>query len=413
MKTKIILNKDIIKEIILEIDNNHTLFDDPTLEKGKMGLSIFYFFCYHFYNEERYKKKGEAMVEESFKLLSDISLGNNYDTKYRTDSLSNVISSFGKALLFIQYKFDFDYDFTTYYNQISDVLIELNIQNIKEKDFDFFSGALSAGHFFINKYYYDNDNLAKDELLKICKSLNESAIYHSKDQVFWKAPALNDVTYLGISHGSAMIINFITKLFELNILNNESKVEKKLLKNAVNFLIGQKRNVIDGYFPHVLPNKEKAQATQFGICYGDLGVLYSLYNANKILLDSKIEKEVTQMLLTTTKRKKNMKYTFDAGIFYGASGIYCTFKDLFKRTNNSLYMEASEYWYNQIVTYRDLNYKKHAGFKYTLKSNDNDDNIDESDMFSFGWGLAGIGICLMQGENKKLPSISETLLIGI
>lgn len=54
-----------ISEIIIEIDKNHSLFKDPSLENGKMGLALFYFFCHHFYKEDKYLKKGENMIEES------------------------------------------------------------------------------------------------------------------------------------------------------------------------------------------------------------------------------------------------------------------------------------------------------------------------------------------------------------
>lgn len=269
----------ILLEIISEIDKNHSLFNDPSVENGKMGLALFYFFCHHFYQDRGYKIKGDDMIEESIHLLSEISQRSRFTPKYRTDSLSNVISSFGKGLLFVQYRFNYGYDFTEYYKHISSVLVELNRQNIKEKDFDFFSGALSAGHFFLNKYYHEKDIFSKNILSETSDALAREAIYYTKNEVFWRSSALLNQVYLGISHGSAMIINFLTKLFEIGVMNEDSIKEKQRLEDSVNFLMNRKRNLIDGYFPYTFSDNTQQEATQFAMCYGDLGILFALNNA--------------------------------------------------------------------------------------------------------------------------------------
>ncbi len=401
----------ILLEIISEIDKNHSLFNDSSVESGKMGLALFYFFCHHFYQDNDYIIKGEDMIEDSIHLLSEISQCSRFTPKYRTDSLSNVISSFGKGLLFIQYQFNHGYDFTEHYKRISSVLVELNRQNLKEKDFDFFSGALSAGHFFLNKYYHEKDAFSKNALLEISNSLKKEGIYQTKNEVFWRAPALLNQVYLGISHGSAMIINFLTKLFEIGIMNDDNIKEKQLLEHAVNFLVKRKRSLIDGYFPHTFSDKNQQEPTQFAMCYGDLGILFALYNANKIIQNPAIGKEIDHMLATSTLRKKDSRYTFDGGIFYGASGIFCIFKELFRRSNHPSYKEVYTYWFNQIITYREPHRKKTAEFINAFEQVENKNN--PSVRFSYGWGIAGIGICLMLGLDKKLPLINETLLIGI
>jgi len=401
----------ILLEIISQIDENHSLFNDPSVENGKMGLALFYFFCHYFYQDRGYKIKGEDMIEDSIHLLSEISQRSRFTPKYRTDSLSNVISSFGKGLLFIQYRFNYGYDFTEYYKSINSVLIELNRQSIKEKDFDFFSGALSAGHFFVNKYYHEKDAFSKNILLEISDALEREAIYHTKNEVFWRSPALLNQVYLGISHGSAMIINFLTKLFEIGVINEDSIKEKQLLKHAINFLMNRKRNLINGYFSHTFSDKNPQEATQFAMCYGDLGILFALYNANKIIQNPVIGKEIDKMLAASVLRKKDSRYTFDGGIFYGASGVFCLFKELFRRSNHISYEEAYTYWFHQIMTYRAPHRKKNAGFINAFEQVENKNN--PSVRFSYGWGIAGIGICLMLGSDKKLPLINETLLIGI
>lgn len=404
------INK-IIFEIIFEIDNNIELFDDPSIENGTMGLALFYFFCHQFYEDDTYREKGEQMVEKSINILSSISANEKFNPKYRGDSLTNVIASFGKGLLYIQFKLLYGYEFSQHLDSLSDILIELTNQSLKEKDFDFFSGALSSGHFFLNRYFYTQDERSKKSLLNIYNALEKTAIHQNEDMVCWISPAYANTVYLGISHGSAMIINFLTKLFELKILDLNSVKEKQLLTKAVNFVLSQKRNNKNGFFPNVYNPEITENGTQFTMCYGDLGVLFGLVGANRILQIKNIEIEIEEIVATCIKRENDPQYTFDATIFYGASGVFCVFNELNKRYKDTFTANVSNYWYKQIITNRIFDKNTMAGFVEGSYYKENPHN--KSALFSYGWGLAGIGICLMIGLKPELPLLSETLLIGI
>jgi len=403
--------ENIITEIISEVDNNYQFFKDPSIESGYMGLAMFYFYCHRYFKDEKFKDKGELMIENSIRTLSDISTNKNFKPKYRGDSLSNIISSFGKGLLFIENQLGYNYDFSEFHSQLNEILLELTERNLIDKDFDFFSGSLSAGHYFLNKYSYQKSDFSKAILLKILDGIRKEAIIPKKDQLCWAAPTLANTVYTGISHGSAMIINYITKLFEFSIVSQNDVNQKKLLENAVDFVMAKKREIVDGYFPNkCLSESKNIEATQFAICYGDLGILYALYNANKILMKPKLGFQIDSMLKTSMCRTKNSRYTYDGGIFYGASGIFCVFKDLYERSEDDRFRNSYQYWYDQIISYRDPYKKSHAGF---ISSIDYVKKGDNSSFYSFGWGISGIGICLMIGLDKDLPLLNETLLIGI
>lgn len=398
-------------EIIDSIDKNVQLFDDASVEYGKMGLALFYFYCHQHYNDDKFLEKGEQLINESIIWISNISQL-PFTPKYKGDSISNVIASFGKGLLFLQYNWDYKYDFDNFYTVIEDTLEELTARNLEEKDFDYFSGALSAGYFYLNKYYYQKDEKSKLILNRIYLSIQECAIHASPNEVYWKTSYVyHNLIYLGISHGSAMFVNFISKLIKCNVIENDN-LNRDFLNKAVNLIINQKRDLVEGYFPNHFNNecKEKEGATIFGICYGDLGVLYAIHNANEILNDSSLDAKITSMLINATQRKMNPQYTYDAGLFYGASGIYFVFKELYDKTQVLPYKECYKYWFKQIMALKFSQIEEKAGYTFICSPKETDQSI--SDEFSLGWGLAGIGISLLIEINPNLPSLQEVILLG-
>lgn len=400
---KSILN--LISDFTSEIEKNKKIFDNPTVEKGTMGIAIFYYYCYKVLeNDEAYLRKAEEMIDLSISLVSEISSSQKFSPAYRLDSLTNIFSSFGKGLLFIENRFNLDYNFNNYILQVSDVLEELHKNTQADNDYDFTSGKLSLGNFFLNKYSYTKNTRSKEILLNIYESLKKDAKYKNSD-VYWVSPKLDNNVYLGISHGSAMIINFITKLYKLDLIDKQDFKEKFFLQNAVNFIYSQKRECVDGYFPNLLIEKN-IDKTQFTLCYGDLGVLFALKNANSILKNAKDANEISSMLGTSMQRKMDSKYTFDGSLIYGAGGVFSVFDSLCKRyENEDKLKKARDYWYNELLEYVN----KGNSFFYERDNK----GFDQNYRYSFGWGLAGIGISLIQGTNNKLPSVEELLFTGI
>ena len=403
------LSQDIIENIIGEINENVYRFENPSVEDGTRGLAIFYFYCHRAYGEEIYLNKAEEMIEASINFLTSISNESTFIPKYKGDSLSNLIASFGKGLLFVENRLNYKYDFTEYYEVIDDILIELLSKSLQERDFDFFSGALSAGHYFINKFNVYNDKTSQENLLKIYEALIKESISNENNQIYWKAPVYADQVYIGISHGSAMIINFLVKLFNIGIFHQDNISAKQILNKAVNFVMAQKREIENGFFPHVFESGSQPEATIYAMCYGDVGILYTLKTSLYILNESQHNDDIEKMLMKCSKRKKNINHTSDASIFYGASGIYCIYRALFLSSKDINFKKVYEYWNAQIITYQNNEKHNCAGFSFLFNEESNRNSLQ----YSFGWGLAGLGICMLLEMDKDLPILNELLLIGL
>lgn len=399
---------DIIERIIKEIDDNVYRFNNPSVEDGSMGLAIFYFYCHKYYGAEIYLTKAEEMIEISIQFLSKVSDESNFTPKYKGDSLSSLIASFGKGLLFVEGKLGYKYDFKQYYEVIDEILVELSSKSLAERDFDFFSGALSAGHYFINKFNIYKDETSRQALLDIYNALIKEAISDTPDQIYWKAPVYEDQVYLGISHGSAMVINFIVKLFKIGIFSQNDLSQKQIINKAINFVMSRKREIDDGFFPHVYDDGIQPKTTIYAMCYGDLGILYVLKSSLEII-ESKHSFEIEKMLLKCSDRKKDFNQTSDAGIFYGASGIYSIYRSLFSQFKIAKFKQVYEYWNSQIITYYDSEKNNCAGFTFLFHDSNNKNFIQ----YSFGWGLAGLGICILLDRDRDFPLLDELLLIGL
>ncbi|WP_426482156.1 lanthionine synthetase LanC family protein [Chryseobacterium sp. R2ACT005] len=402
---------EILSHISIDIQNNLNLFKDGTVESGYLGLAVFNFFLHETYRDIKFLEQGELMIEHAIISISEQSKNEFFIPKYRGDTLLNLISSFGKGLLFIDKNLRYDYDFSSYYNQINETLKEIVEPALKSKDFDLFSGALAAGHYFLNHHVHFKSTVGLQIVHDIVFNLTQCAIYHQDDQVYWKAPAYGDKVYLGISHGSAMIINFLTKLFQHNILTRDNHNELNLLRNAVNFVWAQKRSFDKGFFPNFYPDIDVPNTpTQLSMCYGDLGVLYSLYNASQVIHDEELKNEVESMLLKTAARSYDSNYTLDGGVIFGCSGVYFILDRLYRNTGKKYYFDYSKYWIEQILLCKDPHQNTLSKFKFALEKYE---DFNTAAKFSFGWGLAGIGCTLLSSFNKKLPALDELLIIGI
>lgn len=402
------MNKKLLGSIYEYIIQNEKNFDDfdYSLEMGNSGLLIYYYYHFHYFKDENLLKTAREKVRS---IMSTLEEGiKEFKAEYRTDSLSNSLSGLGKSLLMIEYKLDDYWSFKNIHDSLYEYFILLNEQNFKNKDFDFNSGALSIGHYFINYYKIHQDNRSKKALLNIVDAIKTNAIYHNNNEIYWKSPVLNDKIYLGLSHGSAMILNFLNKLLILNVISIEDKEVDDLLDKVVRFILTQKRNYPLGHFPINYPDSKDLSPTQFSMCYGDLGISYSLYMTCKLQNKNKsLQRECLNLLLSCAKRKRHLDTTYDASIIYGASGLYILFDQLYSQVPLSKFFSARNYWLENITDYRKEERSSYVGFKNMF------DNQGVKINLSFGWGLIGIAISLMTGYREDLPRVDELTMVGI
>ena len=395
-------NDTSISDILNYIDLNENKINNASFDLGLSGIALFYFYYASYSGNSIYSEKGLDCLKRCIEMLSDTEYVKN-SIKYKTDSFDNHLSSFGRVLLFINNNFKDQIDAEDLYLSLDEILVTLIKSKIEIKDFDIDSGALSSGYYFLARYRYSEDKSKFKNLLeRIVEGLEDAQIEVNSEEIYWSSPSMNNTVYLGISHGSAMIINFLSKMIIIDVLKEKSE---KLLKKAINFVLNQKRDQINGAFPNCYP-AEPSEPTQFSQCYGDLGIGYSLYIASLSLNDEIVLNEAMAILMKCVERKKEDNLTKDASIIYGASGVGHLFKKLANIEKSEELMKAANYWFEQITSYQN-DQSLYAGYQCMFG------NLNDIEWgMSFGWGISGIGITLMKYDNKSLPNLEELLMIG-
>jgi len=369
--------------------------NDPSFETGILGLALFYIFYSEFTNDKAYLDKAETLILKAFRHLN----AETFQRSYKTDTIDNQLGHFGRFIAFNKQNNLIDFEVDEYLLKLDSILFDLMKSKASLGNFDYQSGALAAGFYLIDRV--DEGDGIREKLSYLVLQIKEKSISDSDGGIYWTLPTLHNRVYLGISHGSALIMSFICDVMELQI---EVDTCAEILRKASHFLMKQESDFGKGLFPHYLTDSEPGPK-QFSLCYGDIGIGYALLRTGQLLGDRDIEKNAERILADCLNRKKEDNLTLDASIIYGAAGLATTFEKIFRYNNDDRYLEASSYWYEKIIEYPTFD-NEFAGYKSRVAKENDFENL------GFSWGIAGIGIALMRSLNQQLPDISSLTLIA-
>lgn len=362
------------------------------LSSGKLSVALFYCYLSDYQKDERYLTIAGDVLDECFEEMSPkLYKGHNYFLE---------LAELGVFLEFVKKNNWHSADTEQFLESIDKHLYEYMKKKIANRNLDVYAGALMAGSYYLSRKT-DNDLVEKylRELVFVIdnlKSLDESG------GCFWQSPIFNDDrVYTGISHGSAMIINFLCGVHQKGI---EVQLCGDLIKNACLFLQNIKGNdAHKALYPNIIG--EKLGDIQLSFCYGDLGTSYALLRASEVLKDKELHQEILNDLHHLGRLTNSILANIsDAGITYGAVGVATIFDRIAKLENNLIFEAYANFWYEKIPDFRTYD-NQTIGYQAQFNQYNPATNI------AFGEGIAGIGIAVMCFLNKKLPPIYE--LIGL
>lgn len=381
---------------ILSVIGNYDdgILKNASYETGLLGYALYYSYLAKLTGESAHTAKAHDYVDRAIEAL-DLK---NFRRIYDTDSLDGHLSHIGRFLVFVEQQHLLEIDSAAYLDQLDEILFDLMKSKITIKDFDSLSGAMASGYYFLAR---KKSGVNVDtQLAYLVSSLDNFAEKDKQGDYFWKSPSLYNRVYLGISHGSSLVIAFLSQVCELGIEKDRCKT---VIRKAVNFLKKHYRvSPYKGLFPNMVG--DKIEPMQFAMCYGDIGNGYALFKAGVVLEDTAISDFANLVLDDCLLRSKEDNLTLDASIFYGASGLVISFRKMYDLTGDQRYLSRSNYWYEQILTYR-IHENAYAGFRSRL---------DESELWnvSFGWGLLGIGLTLMAYSDRQLPTFDSLTFVA-
>jgi lantibiotic modifying enzyme len=384
-----------IEKIRAALDPIWMMIHNASYETGLTGLSLFYFYYALFSGNRIYADRADAFI---IKGISALDLP-SFKPASTTDSLDAQLSHVGRFIGFVKFHRLSELDIDDYLLELDGALAMLMETKISGRNFDLYTGALAAGYYFLSRP--ENNQKVNDWLTTLVAGIEEGAEKDDDGDYCWRMPTLFNRVYLGISHGSALIISFLTNVYERGIANESCD---RIIRKAVNFLLKMKFGFAKGLFPNYIGEVDKGPK-QFALCYGDIGIGYALFRAGTVLKEPKLLVEAEMVLADCLGRKKEDGLTYDASIMYGAAGLAAVFEKLYRISGDRRFWYAANDWYSCISEYA-VHGTAFCGYKTKL--------ADGGDLYNinFGYGIIGIGISLMRAIKRDLPPIDPLLLIA-
>lgn len=368
----------------------------PSLFSGHGGIALFYAHYYQMTQDLKYLKICVRILNKLLKLIEN-------------DQISYTFSQ-GLAGIgwLVQQLIDMKIINSENYNleEFDKYLENYSILELKNGNYDYLHGGLGAGIYFLNR---PND-FSIESLNSIIDALYETATFDNNG-IYWldkfsiqydekdKRPRVN----FGKAHGMSSIIYFLSKVFEKGISIDKTEC---LLRGSLDFILSIRSKGVLSYFPDFyFLDKNKSGYSRLAWCYGDLSILSSFFIASKALNDDVLFKETQRIALLTSKRIEIGETSLiDGGICHGYAGVSLIYKKFYDFTNNNVFIEVSNYWYEQLIS----EIEKSGGpqnFKHFLK----DHFIKSFDLLT---GLTGAALVMMIHNNNNLNSFEKCLLLN-
>lgn len=386
----------VIDEITIAIEGKDkgTLVN-PSYETGLLGYALYYAFLAKYKNEPSHITTAETYFDRAMEAL-DIA---RFQRVYDTDSIDGHLSHIGRFIAFVNEHNLLNIDGDQYLASLDGILFDLMKSKISIQDFDSLSGAMASGYYFLSRKR--NGINVDDELKFLILNLENFAQKDKDGDYFWKSPSLYQRMYIGISHGSSLMISFLCQAHTFGI---ETETCERIIRKAANFVQKQyRKSPYKGLFPNMIG--DPIEPMQFALCYGDIGTGYALFEAAKVIKDDHLSALAEVVLSDCLTRTKEDNLTLDAGIFYGASGIVIAFDKLARISADERFEKRKVYWYQKIQEYKGES-NEFAGFVSRLDKESHLWNV------AFGWGILGVGITLMSYSDKKFPPIDKLTFIA-
>ncbi|WP_143305165.1 lanthionine synthetase LanC family protein [Chitinophaga vietnamensis] len=391
----IITHEEVITDITRCLEGTEAALHNPSYETGLLGYALYYLYLGKYTGKEEYMQQASLYFDKGMASL-DLK---HFSKVYQTDSLDGHLAHIGRFLIFCKKHALMDVESDAYLQSLDGILSTLMKSKVSIRDFDINSGAIASGQYYLARLKSGAN--VREQLEYLVEGIAACAEKDADGDYYWISPALYNRVYLGISHGSCMIISFLVSAYENGISKETCEA---VIRKAVNFLLKQYRvTEYKGLFPNFIG--DQIDNMQFALCYGDIGVGYTLYRAASYFADERLATYRDLVLNDCLLRSREENLTLDAGIFYGAAGVASIFDKLGALSGDPRFVERARYWYRQIPGYA-VHENPYAGFKSRLLA---DDVVWQ---VSFGWGLLGIGVASMIYLDRSLPPIDELLMIA-
>jgi lantibiotic modifying enzyme len=289
----------------------------------------------------------------------------------------------------------------------------------KPEKFDLWEGCIGLGVYALERYPLPGSTLLLELLLH---RLEQLAKHTDKGMAWFTSPGTlrqqTRVVYpdgffdLGIAHGAAGIISFLSRVHALGISKD---ITGKFLYEAVSWLLARQQESDAGLiFPQFLlpPDNKGISTGTFGWCHGDLGLAAALLSAARCTGESSWKAKAVEAahgsIHYLNQRQRTADFP-DPTLCHGTAGLAHLFNRIYQATGIEVFKEQACQWFRHTMKTRKPGTGV-AGFrKYGLNE---DGEMDELYDPGFIQGAAGIGLALLAAVTGLEPTWDRVMLIS-
>lgn len=399
-----------IKEISDYFVNRADFFPYIGILGGETGTALLLAQLYLKTDNSKYLSKLKEWLDKIIDLI-------NKEPQIVSNSpfFSSGIAGFGWLLCYIKEN-NIIYISDDYFEQIDDIL-QRELINCPDMIRDLLHGRLGIARYFIKRGNKKQVEIALEHLRK-------DAIICDNGECKWLSQNLAfqenlDATYdCGLAHGMAGILYFLGKSYEMGV---QKDLCLKMGNGIMDFYfnIEQDMNSVGSFFPYHVKIEDNAnlanrQFSRLAWCYGDLGILYSIYlfcvRTGNIV---GYQEAVNKLLKTTSRKDCKFNRIDDAMLCHGAAGIAQMYNHLYFMTNEKEFRDTALYWF-KVSAKISRDESVVPPFKFVISSYSRDNNsLDERRDKCLGLleGATGVGLAFLSAFDYNHINWDEVLML--
>jgi lantibiotic modifying enzyme len=322
-------------------DNGPLTRDPASLMGGNSGVVLLKGLLYLATGENEYLTSLETDLDDIVEYISQTEI---------LPTFCSGLAGIGWLFVYLHEKNILDFEINSFLEDLDSLLEEKIHAMIAEKNFDILHGAVGIALYFLKRTNFPI-------IENVIRALQECADTNGAETKWSRIDKDARPVYdLGLAHGNAGMLYFLGKCYEKKI---QQDICRRMLHTGLNFYISniQDTHKYGSFFASIKPAENYSgvlnnQTSRLAWCYGDLGILHTLYLTTRTIGAAELEAKFVAMLEKTVRRQKlSQTGVTDGGFCHGSSGLGYMYMSLYKKTEKPVFKIAAEFWLEQTLDF--------------------------------------------------------------